>query len=557
MPIGTDRPTANDVFQAAAPLAAKGWKLVDLHGVREDGTCACDKGAACNNPGKHPASGYGWQLKATNDEETIASWFEGEPDVVANVGVLLGPASGVIDVECDSEQATKSLRTWGLEACDTPTFRSGRGLHKLFSWETGMPDSTVVKVDGIEVRLGGEGKALQSVIPPSWHAAGFAREWLPGKSPGDCELQPLPEAFKKAVMAADRSSGGSGRAKQARAATAEGKVFHSGEGRHDYLHGEAVAIARQTKNLGSQSEVDRIGNLVLALNDRFCDPPYSEDEVLRTVDDAIEWVKTTRNAGVPDLDPRHPDAARILAAQQTPWERMGLVKDPVNTSEYEPGRWLLTVRHSDPKEYVIDGVISPTSGAVAVVLTAEDYLSAAKTARKILSTAGDVDPTNPNSAEWSRLWNGYSNEQEGGGRRTVKGLKCKLMEACRHDFPPAEYQRYSLLASWMLDYLRRFKKPTSEDVTEPSPTGTPKWIFAGGQPALAFRYEDAWRRAVEQAGGAVTTAEWRDMSRRIRNITGEKEFSDMSRRRKGDSPGCRFTLWDDRHIAALEKLAGV
>jgi len=74
---------------------------------------------------------------------------------------------------------------------------------------------------------------------------------------------------------------------------------------------------------------------------------------------------------------------------------------------------------------------------------------------------------------------------------------------------------------------------------------------------LSFRCEDAWHKAAEQAGGTVTTSEYRDVGRRIRKITGEKEFSAMSRRGKGSKHGARFVLWDDRHIAALEKLAGV
>jgi len=539
MPIATDRPTANDVFQATSAVATHGLQIVQLYGIAADGECECGEPAKCSGTGKHP-KGFNWQHRATTDEHVIASWFENEDETVPNVGVLLGQASGVIDIEADTEEAMAALKRWGIDRIATPTFRSGRSPHFFFKWETGLPEKAVVKLDGIECRLGNSG-AAQTVIPPSWHASGVAREWLPGRSLEECDLQPLPEAFRDAVI---RAGGGKGKGitKAAREATVAGKVFKEGEGRHEQLYAEAVNFARDLPH-SSEEEVERIHQIVLGLNLKQCNPPYPEDEVRRCTNDAICYVRDKE--------------AERMNAQRTPWERMGLVKHPVNTSEYERGGWLLTVRHSDPKEYVIDGVISPTSGAVAVILTADDFLSAAKTARKILSTAGDVDPTNPNSAEWSRLWNGYSKEQEGGGRRTVKGLKCKLMDDCLHYVPPAEYQRYSLLASWMLDYLRRFKKPTSEDVTEPSPTGTPKWIFAGGQPALAFRYEDAWRRAVEQAGGAVTTAEWRDVSRRIRNITGEKEFSDMSRRRKGDSPGCRFTLWDDRHIAALEKLAGV
>ena len=83
-------------FKEAAGLAAKGWKLVRLFGVTADGRCTCGK-PGCATPGKHPEGGPEWQHRATDDEQTIASWFDSEEPV--NIGVRLGAASGVVDVE--------------------------------------------------------------------------------------------------------------------------------------------------------------------------------------------------------------------------------------------------------------------------------------------------------------------------------------------------------------------------------------------------------------------------------------------------------------------------
>ena len=531
--VANDRPTHHDGFKAATAVAKEGLKLVKVYGFTKDGVCECNSGARCPSPGKHPI-GYEWQKFATTDENTIAEWFEDEERPVFNFGVLLGEASGVIDVEADTEEALAALKQWGLDQIDTPAFQSGRSPHFLYKWETGLPNKAVVKVDGIECRLGNE-KASQTVLPPSWHGSGVAREWLPGRSPGECDLQPLPKAFRDAVI---RAGGGKGKGitKAAREATVAGKVFKEGEGRHDQLYGEAVNCARDLPH-SSEEQVERIHQILLGLNLKQCNPPYPEDEVRRWTNDAIRHV-------------RDKEAERINA-QRTPWERMGLQKN-LETKEYEPGAWLLTVFHSDPVEWVLGGVLSPTAGAVAVILNEDEFLSPKKTARKILSTTGDVDPENPNPSAWSRLWTGYTDDD-----RAVKGLKCKLMEDCRHEYPPPEYQRHALLAAWMLDYLRRFARPTSDTATEPSPTGSPRWIYEGGSMVLSFRCEDAWHKAAEQAGGTVTTSEYRDVGRRIRKITGEKEFSAMSRRGKGSKHGARFVLWDDRHIAALEKLAGV
>lgn len=548
MPIATDRPTANDVFQATSSVATHGLKIVRLYGIAADGGCECGEPAKCSGTGKHP-KGFDWQHRATTDEHVIASWFENEDETVPNVGVLLGQASGVIDIEADTEEAMAALKRWGIDRIATPTFRSGRSPHFLFKWETGLPEKAVVKVDGIECRLGNSG-AAQTVIPPSWHASGVAREWLPGRSLEECDLQHLPREFRAAIIRADGVKG-KGLAAAAKEATAAGKVFHEGEGRHEYLLGVAGRQARKEPCLKSEESVEEIHQIVLALNAERCRPPYPEDEVRRCTNDAIQHTRKAREAGVPELKPDDPRAEEIFAAQRTPWERMGLQKNP-ETKEYVPGAWLLTVFHSDPVEWVLGGVLSPTAGAVAVILNEDEFLSPKKTARKILSTTGDVDPENPNPSAWSRLWTGYTDDD-----RAVKGLKCKLMDACRHEYPPPEYQRHALLAAWMLDYLRRFAKPTSDTATEPSPTGSPRWIYEGGSTVLSFRCEDAWHKAAEQAGGTVTTSEWRDVGRRIRKITGEKEFPAMSRRGKGSKHGARFVLWDDRHIAALEKLAGV
>lgn len=533
-------PSANEVFKAVAPLLGVGFKVIRLYGITADGACGCAGRENCTSPGKHPI-GDGWQHRATGDESEVAEWFEDENEVVPNVGVLLGRQSGVIDVECDTDDAAASLRQWGLDGVDTPTFRSGRGEHRMFRWDSRLPDVAVMKVDGIEVRLGGGEKAAQTVLPPSRHAGGSCREWLPGKSPSDCEIAPLPENFRRALLQPAEGKAGRSPAREARTATAEGKVFKEGEGRHAYLYGEAVSLAQQCRHLDSSGEVSRIHQLLLSLNDTQCRPPYPHSEVIRWTDDAIAWVKTQRRP-----------------VQDDPWERMGLRRMHDRPREYEPGTWQLFVVHSDPVEYVIEGIVSPTRGAVAVTLTSDEFMSPIKTARRILAATTDVDPTNPTPECWAGLWAGKRFQDEYGSRVVRKGLKNKLLEMCEHRHSTPEAQRHARLAACLLDYFRRFKKTPGDDVTEPSPTGSPRWIKQEGKDVLTFRWHEAWEKAAEQAGINVSPAELRDMSTRIREITGEKEFRASTRRRgKDGSPGYRYLQWTDLHISALEWLAGV
>jgi hypothetical protein len=536
--LAAERPSADQAFKAAATLAQRDYKLVQLYGVSDDGACGCPKGRDCSTPGKHP-QGDDWPNRATCDEGEIESWFDGDQPVTSNVGLLLGPESGVIDVECDSEAAAEAFRRWGLDRVDTPAFRSGRGEHRLFAWEPGLPDTAVVKVEGIEVRLGGGGRAAQTVMPPSWHAKGFAREWLDGKSPDDCPLRPLPAAFREAVIKQQQGSSGGGMARAAREATAGGRVFHEGEGRHGYLYGEAVSLALGMPRPPSKQAVARVHEVVLALNARNCRPPYPEDEVRRWTNDAITW------------------ACREAKTDEHPWERMGLARSPERSGEFEPGSWQLTIIQGDPVQYVVAGVRSPSLGDVSVSLTVDEFMSAAKTARKILATTTDVDTTNPTPAAWARLWNGHTRTSDDGRRVDVQGLKTKLLEACEHREPVLDDQRHANVAAAILDYLRRFKKDTADDRSTPLPTGQPRWITYKDRRVLAIRWSVVCARAADQAGIKIDDAGRIEMGQRIRQITGEERFEAISHRGKDGSAGYRAVLWDDRHIAALEKLAGV
>lgn len=116
--------------------------------------------------------GAGWQTKATGDMEAVESWMAAG----SNVGLLLGLASGVVDVEYDTPAGREQLAAFGVLDIRTPTWRSARGEHRLFRWEPWMPTAAVVHADDLEVRIGG--RAAQSVLPPSRHPDGSQYGWL-------------------------------------------------------------------------------------------------------------------------------------------------------------------------------------------------------------------------------------------------------------------------------------------------------------------------------------------------------------------------------------------
>lgn len=144
-------PTPADTL---APLAAAGCRFIRL--ARRE---------------KRPL-GAGWQHKSTDDLGTVAAWIAAG----SNVGLLLGPESGVVDVEYDEPGGLEQLAAFGVLDIPTPAWRSARGEHRLFRWEPWMPATAAVKSDAIEIRIGG--RSAQSVLPPSRHPTGIAYEWI-------------------------------------------------------------------------------------------------------------------------------------------------------------------------------------------------------------------------------------------------------------------------------------------------------------------------------------------------------------------------------------------
>ena len=115
----------------------------------------------------------------------------------ANWGLLLGPVSGVVDVKCDSEMATTAYAKLFADI-STPSWGSKRGRHYLYRFDPRLESLPgVVKYQEVEFRLG-NGKAAQSIIPPST-VDSVRREWI--VSPKDCEPAKLPEAVIQALLA--------------------------------------------------------------------------------------------------------------------------------------------------------------------------------------------------------------------------------------------------------------------------------------------------------------------------------------------------------------------
>ena len=115
---------------------------------------------------------------------------------------------------------------------------------------------------------------------------------------------------------------------------------------------------------------------------------------------------------------------------------------------------------------------------------------------------------------------------------------------------------WSQHAAFLIAYLRPFSRSDDDDDVLPCPDGTPKWIKGeDGVWCLYFKWNElcaaAWRSA---KAGVPTLKEKQKLKRHILTTAGIEDFVDKKFTVNGKSN--RWIVWDDRHMAALDKLTG-
>ena len=208
-----------------------------------------------------------------------------------NIALVLNQ-SAVIDVECDSPEAEAELvRLCGGAVPRTPTWRSRRGLHRLFARPDAadVPDKSKVELNGIEFRLGmGPKPGALSTVPPSVSPDDPAcvYRWLLGRSVFDCPPAPLPAPLADLLRKARRSR------TAARAAEWTGDAIPEGH-RNDELFRMGCRALR-TAGPGE------IAALLHGANKLHCAPPLPDAEV----DAVVASVETTAERAKTDIVPR-------------------------------------------------------------------------------------------------------------------------------------------------------------------------------------------------------------------------------------------------------------
>jgi len=161
---------------------------------------------------KRPTGGKDWGSRRPT-AKSIEHAFKLRPKT--NVGILLGEAGGLIDIEADGEAARKVLTSLFPDLPATVSYTSDKGPHNLYLYDArfnGLPGVIRLDADGyrvghdvphVEVRLGTT-KAAQSLLPPSVVGDGKAREWINKLSFGAVKL---PDNYVELILASHKRPG--------------------------------------------------------------------------------------------------------------------------------------------------------------------------------------------------------------------------------------------------------------------------------------------------------------------------------------------------------------
>ena len=133
----------------------------------------------------------GYQRLASTDPDTLAQWAEDYPS--ANAGIVIGPESGVIALDCDLRHGggdtLDQLKRLHGELPLTWTALTPNGWHYYFAHPGGQVRGYNRLGSGVELK--GDGANL--VGPGSHHATGLQYRWAPYQSPDDIPLALPPE----------------------------------------------------------------------------------------------------------------------------------------------------------------------------------------------------------------------------------------------------------------------------------------------------------------------------------------------------------------------------
>lgn len=556
----------NETFRWCAIYLSKGLRVVRLHGIRPDGRCTCGDsecrvgGTKQKSCGKHPV-GKNWGDSWARDEDDLLAWDDGTP---FNVGVLLGPAGGVIDNEDDSPEATSFRESLGLHELITPSWTSGKSTHQLTKWSDSLNEcGGVVKPGGLECRLGAGERQIQSVLPPSWHNTGVQYKWKPDLSIDDVEIAETPKALLMQIVNGGGGSGGGSSSLSVREPVGP-LVFrevHDGQGRHRALLLWAWNVIVNDRFPLSAERRPVLTQQILDANEKYIKPAKSRAEALQIINSCFEHYRRKEEAGWTaspadvSQDRVSQEVERIGEAEVAVvgLEQQGL--EPYQVGEvlgYKVGTWRIEMIQGDPPEIVL---CVPqwrnTACRGRVSMTLDTFRSAAKVAAAVFNATRRVI-LDGDAKKWVGVWKGVDACKKTGGV-SVPGLMEQLMarKTASDDIQVGtSSKRYAQLAAYVIQGLKRAKQPKDEENPEPNESGRPCWVTPD---ELWLQWGGLWEE-ICRAHPDVTPSERNRVRGRLLEAMGEKDF--VHKRHRFPLVGrLEYVVFTPAWIAALEEMA--
>ena len=191
-PIAEGLRAGKECLAEALNYQARGWSPLaccppDHLGIGKE------HGRTCKTPGKRPW--HYWTAYQTRrpTENDIHIWWKSHAN--SNVGIALGPVSGLVRVDIDGEHGASRFRQLsGGDPPPTLEFTSGGGGRGLLF---AIPDGAVIRTtshsgEALHDELRIQAQGAQTVLPPSRHTSGRRYAWLPGRGPDEIEAAPMP-----------------------------------------------------------------------------------------------------------------------------------------------------------------------------------------------------------------------------------------------------------------------------------------------------------------------------------------------------------------------------
>jgi hypothetical protein len=241
-----------DSAKAAERFLARGWSVLPLR-PRD----------------KRPLIPWAHLQNERPSKDDIAEWFRRWP--AANIGIVTGEISNLIVLDVDpkhgGDAALERLeRKYGPLSATVEAATGGGGRHLYFAHPGGLIRNRAGLAQGIDLR--GDGGYI--VAPPSIHPSGRLYEWVPGRTPDEIPLAPLPRWLMAPIQGPRIGRSLSDWRQLVRAGVTEGRRNSSVASLTGHLlwHGVDPDVALE---------------LLLAWNRMRCRPPLEDAEVAQVV----------------------------------------------------------------------------------------------------------------------------------------------------------------------------------------------------------------------------------------------------------------------------------